>query len=95
MQYGIGLLTLRKVFGILETMYVQTESAVGYNEDQLRALEQKINSDEIDYVFSANQIDLTRILNINKPVYRLDYESKFGLDFDEILEDFVNGVVMI
>ena len=95
MPYGIGLLTLRKVFGILETMYVQTESAVGYNKDQLRELEQKINSDEIDYVFSANQIDLTRILNIEKPVYRLDYESKFGLDFDEILEDFVNGVVMI
>ena len=95
MQYGIGLLTLKRIFGTLETMYVRTESAVGYNEDQLKALEQKINSDEIDYVFSANQIDLTRILNIEKPVYRLNYENNFGPDFDEILEDFVNGIVMI
>ena len=94
MPYGIGLLTLKKVFGELETMYVRTESAVGYNEDQLKALEQKINSDEIEYVFSANQIDLTRILNIEKPIYRLDYENEFGPDFDEILEDFVNGVFM-
>jgi len=48
--------------------------AVGYGEAQLRALENSINASNAEVVVSATTVDLTRLLNINKPVVRARYE---------------------
>jgi predicted GTPase len=48
--------------------------AMGYGEAQMRDLENTINSAEVDLVLSATPIDLTRIIQINKPLQRVRYE---------------------
>jgi predicted GTPase len=48
--------------------------AMGYGETQIRELEQTINNVDADLVLIATPIDLTRIININKPTQRVRYE---------------------
>jgi len=48
--------------------------AMGYSNDQIRELEQTINNAECDLVLFATPIELTRLLNINKPTLRVGYE---------------------
>jgi predicted GTPase len=48
--------------------------AMGYGETQTRELEQTINNADADLVLIATPIDLTRIININKPTQRVRYE---------------------
>lgn len=65
--------------------------AMGYGEQQLKDLEQTINNTECDAVIIGTPIDLTRIININKPCTRVHYE------LDEVgsptLVDIVNDFV--
>jgi predicted GTPase len=48
--------------------------AVGYGEEQVRDLEATINNVDADLVLVATPVDLTRIITINKPMLRVDYE---------------------
>ncbi len=48
--------------------------AMGYGEDQMKDLEDTINSVDCDSVVIGTPIDLGRILNINKPSTRVMYE---------------------
>ena len=48
--------------------------AMGYGETQTRELEQTINKAEVDLVIIGTPIDLTRVLQINKPTQRVRYE---------------------
>lgn len=48
--------------------------AMGYGKDQMRELEQTINSAEVDLVLIGTPIDLGRLLDINKPSQRVRYE---------------------
>jgi len=48
--------------------------AMGYGEDMMRDLEKTINAADVDLVVSGTPIDLTRIININKPIQRVRYE---------------------
>ncbi len=50
--------------------------AVGYGGEQIRELEETINNTPCDVVLIGTPIDLTRILNINKPAIRVKYELK-------------------
>ncbi|UCB60407.1 MAG: GTPase [Candidatus Bathyarchaeota archaeon] len=50
--------------------------AVGYGGEQIRELEETINNTPCDVVLIGTPIDLTRILNINKPAVRVKYELK-------------------
>jgi predicted GTPase len=47
--------------------------AMGYGDEQVKELEQTINSADCDVVLSATPIDLSRIVNINKPIVRVVY----------------------
>jgi predicted GTPase len=64
--------------------------AMGYSEAQRRDLEETINHTPCDLVLVATPIDLARLLRLNKPSLRVEYEiaerSKPG--FAEILADF-------
>lgn len=65
--------------------------AMGYGEQQLRDLEETINKTDCDAVIIGTPIDLTRIININKPCTRVHYElDEVGSpNLDEILNDFI------
>lgn len=48
--------------------------AMGYGQAQIRELEATLNAVDADLVLSATPIDLTRVLELNKPITRVRYE---------------------
>ena len=48
--------------------------AMGYGEEQIKELEETIHAVECDAVIVGTPIDLTRIIKIDKPAYRVKYE---------------------
>lgn len=48
--------------------------AMGYGKEQMRDLEDTINSAECDLVIIGTPIDLSRVMNIRKPMVRVRYE---------------------
>jgi predicted GTPase len=47
---------------------------MGYGVEMVKDLETTINNAEVDMVLSATPIDLTRIIQVNKPMQRVRYE---------------------
>lgn len=68
--------------------------AMGYGEQQLKDLEETINSTDCDTVVIGTPIDLSRIISINKPHTRVKYELKeVGRpDLMELLQRFAVGI---
>jgi predicted GTPase len=64
--------------------------AMGYGEKQMKDLEKTINATDCDVVVFATPIDLTRIIKIDKPVVRVEYElQEIGKpDLSDVLKDF-------
>ena len=50
--------------------------AMGYSDEQINDLEQTINAADCDAVVIGTPIDLTRVININKPATRVRYSIK-------------------
>jgi predicted GTPase len=48
--------------------------AMGYGEKQVRELEETIQNSDVDMVVIGTPIDLSRILKIDKPTQRVQYE---------------------
>ncbi len=48
--------------------------AMGYGGAQIKDLENTINHSDVDLVISATPIDLTRVINVTKPMKRVRYE---------------------
>ncbi|TFG47999.1 MAG: GTPase, partial [Anaerolineales bacterium] len=48
--------------------------AMGYGDAQIRELEKTINNAEVDLVIIGTPIDLTHLMEINKPTQRVRYE---------------------
>jgi len=65
--------------------------AMGYGEQQLKDLEATINRTECDSVVIGTPIDLSRIIKINKPFTRVNYNlQEIGRpNFDGVLDEFV------
>ena len=65
--------------------------AMGYGEQQLKDLEETINNMDCDAVIIGTPIDLTRIININKPYTRVHYDLDeiSSPNLNEILKDFI------
>jgi len=47
--------------------------AMGYSKKQIRELEETINNSDCEVVVSGTPIDITRVLNANKPIVRIKY----------------------
>lgn len=64
--------------------------AIGYSREQIKELEDTINSTPAEVVVSATPIDLTRFMKIKKPVVRVFYElEEIGKpDLNEVLKKF-------
>ena len=65
--------------------------AMGYSEEQLHDLESTINNTDCDAVIIGTPMDLSRIIDIQKPYTRVHYDLKEtgSPNLHEILEDFV------
>jgi predicted GTPase len=65
--------------------------AMGYGKEQIEELEKTINAVECDAVIIGTPIDLTRIITINKPAYRVKYElQEIGKPtLEDILQKFL------
>ncbi|HEY4602018.1 MAG TPA: cyclic 2,3-diphosphoglycerate synthase [Cerasibacillus sp.] len=65
--------------------------AMGYGKQQLEDLEQTINQTDCDAVIIGTPIDLSRVININKPYTRVHYDlEEIGSpDLKEVLDDFI------
>ena len=65
--------------------------AMGYGEQQIADLEKTINNTDCDTVVIATPIDLQRIVKINKPSTKVDYDlEEIGRPkLSDVLGDFV------
>jgi predicted GTPase len=65
--------------------------AMGYGDDQIKDLQATINATECDVVVIGTPIDLTRVLEIDKPHTRVTYDlEEIGHpDMDDVLTGFV------
>ncbi len=70
--------------------------AMGYGDEQISDLEKTINNTDCDSVLIATPIDLGRIIKINKPSTKVDYDlQEIGKpDLHELIGDFLekNGI---
>lgn len=64
--------------------------AMGYGDEQIKELEKTINAAEADVVVIGTPIDLTRVVKINKPTVRVQYDlQEIGKPtLDDVLRDF-------
>lgn len=64
--------------------------AMGYGDKQVKDLETTINRTECDTVIIATPIDLTRIIKINKPTVRVEYDlQEIGIpNLSDVLAEF-------
>jgi predicted GTPase len=69
--------------------------ALGYDQDQLTALQATINDAAVDLVVSATPVDLARLLRLNKKVVRARYEfAEVGEPtLSSIVDEFVHRAV--
>jgi len=65
--------------------------AMGYGEQQMKDLEETIERTKCDSVVIATPIDLQRVIKINKPCTRVEYElQEIGRpNLEDVLNDFV------
>lgn len=64
--------------------------AMGYDDLQVKELEETINAADCDLVLSATPANLSLILHVNKPIIHVAYElEEMGKpDLEEVLKDF-------
>jgi predicted GTPase len=67
--------------------------AMGYGDEQVADLQKTIDAVECDVVLIGTPIDLTRLININKPVLRVGYalDEQGSPNLNEILDEFVDA----
>ncbi len=65
--------------------------AMGYGEQQLKDLEETINNTDCDCVLIGTPIDLSRVINIDKPYTRVHYElDEVGTpNLETVLDEFI------
>ncbi len=65
--------------------------AMGYGEEQIKDLEETINSSPVDVVIIATPIDLSKLIKINKPSVRVKYklEERGDITLSNVLNPFL------
>ncbi len=86
--YAVG--SIRETFDKFEHLG-PVLPAMGYGDKQVKELEETINAVECDAVVVGTPIDLTRIIKVNKPAYRVKYElQEIGKPtLEDVLKDFL------
>lgn len=67
--------------------------AMGYNEQQLRDLEDTVNSVKCDAILYGTPMDMKNLITMNKPAerarYRIEEITEKGPSFDTIIDQFI------
>jgi len=68
---------------------------IGYNEEQLRDLEETINRIPCDSIILGTPSDISRYLKLNKPVVKVNYYmNEVGdIKLESIIEDFIERTI--
>ncbi|MFW6002944.1 MAG: GTPase, partial [Halanaeroarchaeum sp.] len=63
--------------------------AMGYSDAQIAELEESINNVDCDVVLAGTPIDLTKVVDVEKPVVRVRYdiEERGSPTFEEVLDE--------
>jgi predicted GTPase len=48
--------------------------AMGYGDEQVKDLEETINNTPCDVVVTGTPIDISRVVKVNKPIFRVGYD---------------------
>lgn len=66
--------------------------AMGYGDEQVKDLEDTINAAPCDVVVTGTPIDISRVVKVNKPIFRVRYDLQVigKPDLKTIVEDFLN-----
>lgn len=64
--------------------------AMGYSQAQIKDLEETINNSPAEVVVAGTPIDLSRVININKPVVRVRYDLE---EIDPQLEEIIRELL--
>ncbi|MCP4760340.1 MAG: GTPase [archaeon] len=64
--------------------------AMGYNDQQIKDLQETINKAECEYVLDGSPIDLGKLIECNKPIIRIGYdiEARGSPTIEEVLNIF-------
>ena len=65
--------------------------AMGYNDQQIKDMEDTLNKAEADIVIDGSPIDFEKLIKSNKPIIRVNYdiEAIESPTIEEVLDDFV------
>ena len=65
--------------------------AMGYNDEQIKDMEDSINAVPADVVIDGSPIDLGKLIKCNKPIVRIDYDIKARgtPSIESMLEEFI------
>ncbi|MHA1916595.1 MAG: GTPase, partial [Promethearchaeota archaeon] len=65
--------------------------AMGYNEQQIKDMEETLNKAEAEVIIDGSPIDLEKLIKSNKPIVRVSYdiEAIKSPTIEEVLDDFI------
>jgi len=65
--------------------------AMGYNEQQIKDMEETLNKSKCDLIINGSPIDLAKLINSNKPIVRVTYdiEAVSSPTIEEVLDNFI------
>jgi predicted GTPase len=83
--------TMKKVFEEFPQI-TQIVPAMGYNEQQIKDMEDTLNKADAEVIIDGSPIDLAKLIKSNKPIVRVSYDIE-GIKsptIEEVLDDFIN-----
>ena len=82
--------TMKKVFEEFPQI-TQIVPAMGYNDQQIKDMEETLNKAECDLIIDGSPIDLEKLIKSNKPIVRVNYDiqSVGSPSIEDILEEFI------
>ncbi len=100
-KYGAEIVDPRPyAVGVIKRMHEEyphmgpVVPSTGYNERQMKDLEETLNRVDADIIINSSPVDLGRVLRLNKPVVNVRYRIKVvnGPSIEELVEVFLERV---
>ncbi len=69
--------------------------AMGYNDQQIKDMEETLNKSKCDLIINGSPIDLAKLINSNKPIVRVTYdiEALSSPTIEEVLDEFIQKLL--
>jgi predicted GTPase len=88
------------LFGTMKTVFdefpqiTEIVPAMGYNDQQIKDMEDTLNKAEAEVIIDGSPIDLEKLIKSNKPIVRVSYdiEAIKSPTIEEVLDDFIKNI---